>query len=309
MNKISSAGELEITGGGSFNTAGSLDNAGTINLGPGTLTVTAAYTQESTGTFDDGIGGLTPGTQFGQMNVTSAATPNGTLDISFLNSFQPALGQTFTIISSHSESGTFSTVTTPTITGSVTLQPPSYTTSGVAIATIKNSTTTVTSSVNPANVGQSITFTATVQAIAPQTGTPTGTVTFVDGTTTLGTGKLSSGVASYTTSNLALGPHSIVVEYPGDSNFASSDSSVLNQAVLNQSQTVLTSSVNPAVYGQSVTLTATVSSKVSVHRHAGRQREFHGRLNQPGNRGLDEWDGGVFIHESQDWLTVVHGGL
>jgi Bacterial Ig-like domain (group 3) len=263
LNTISTAGDLDIAGGGSFTTAGNLDNAGTISLGPGALTVTGGYTQASTGTFDEGIGGITPATQFGQINVTSAATLNGTLDIRLLNSFEPSLEQTFAIVSSHSESGKFSTVTTPTISTSVTFQPPSYAAAGVSLATIKNSSTTVTSSVNPATVGQSITFTATVQAIAPQTGTPTGQVTFMDGTTALQTVTLAGGTAVYKTSSLALGPHSITVDYSGDPNFAASDSSVLNQAVLYESQTTLSSSLNPSVSGQSVTLTATVSSKVS----------------------------------------------
>jgi len=46
----------------------------------------------------------------------------------------------------------------------------------------------LTSILNPSSLDQSVTFTATVAAVAPATGTPTGTVTFLDGTTTLGTG-------------------------------------------------------------------------------------------------------------------------
>src|SRR5207253_7996640 len=48
-------------------------------------------------------------------------------------------------------------------------------------------TTAVSSSVNPSVFGQSVTFTATVSAVAPGAGTATGTVTFKDGATTLGT--------------------------------------------------------------------------------------------------------------------------
>lgn len=73
-----------------------------------------------------------------------------------------------------------------------------------------NTTTTVTSSQNPSTYGQPVTFTATVTAVAPGGGTPTGTVTFYDGTTVLGTATLnSSGQATFTTSSLFIGTHPI----------------------------------------------------------------------------------------------------
>src|SRR5205814_1978449 len=76
--------------------------------------------------------------------------------------------------------------------------------------------TAVQSSVNPSVFGQSVTFTATSIVTLPGTGTPTGTVTFKDGATTLGTGALNgSGVATFSTSALSLArtrsPRSIVV--------------------------------------------------------------------------------------------------
>ena len=95
------------------------------------------------------------------------------------------------------------------------------------------STTTVASSLNPSTYGQSVTFTATV------TGTnasfsPTGTVTFMDGATTLGTGTLSgspTATTTLTTSALLAAAHSITAVYGGDTNFAGSTSSVLTQTV------------------------------------------------------------------------------
>src|SRR3989454_135881 len=123
-----------------------------------------------------------------------------------------------------------------------------------------NTTTTVASSVNPSVFGQSVTFTATVAAVAPGAGTPSGTVTFLDGATTLGTGTLSGGTATLTTSTLAVGSHSITASYGGDSNFNTSTSAVLTQTV-NKANTTTTvaSSANPSVFGQSVTFTATVA--------------------------------------------------
>ena len=123
-------------------------------------------------------------------------------------------------------------------------------------------TTSVTSAANPSVFGQSVTFTATVAAVAPGTGTPTGSVTFFVGETSLGSGTLlSPGVWTFSTATLGLGNHpSITADYSGDANFLSSNSAnfvqVVNQA---SSTTAVTSSVNPSVFGQSVTFTATVT--------------------------------------------------
>src|SRR5579859_4369763 len=82
-----------------------------------------------------------------------------------------------------------------------------------------STTTGITSSANPSVFGQSVTFTATVSPVAPGAGTPTGTVTFLDGGSPVGTGTLSGGVATFTTSALAVGSHTITTSYGGDTNF------------------------------------------------------------------------------------------
>jgi poly(3-hydroxybutyrate) depolymerase len=90
-------------------------------------------------------------------------------------------------------------------------------------------TTTVVSSQNPVNVGQSVTFTARV---TPQfSGTVTGNVAFYSGSTKLGQVSLSGGVASITTTSLTGGNDSITATYKGTSSFASSTSSVLSEVV------------------------------------------------------------------------------
>ncbi len=126
-----------------------------------------------------------------------------------------------------------------------------------------STTTGLVSSLNPSVSGQSVTFTATVAAVSPGSGTPTGTVTFDDNGTPLsdGTVTLSSGVASFTTSSLAVGTQSITAVYSGDTNFTISTSSAVSQIVnLASSTTALTSSANPSTSGQSVTFTATVAA-------------------------------------------------
>jgi outer membrane protein assembly factor BamB len=113
------------------------------------------------------------------------------------------------------------------------------------------------SSLNPANVGQSVTLTATVTPA-----TATGTATFFDGSTGLGSKAVSSGAATLSTAALAAGSHSLTAAYRGDANDAPSTSAVLTEvinAVLNPTTTTLNASPNPATPGQTVNLTATVS--------------------------------------------------
>jgi len=122
-----------------------------------------------------------------------------------------------------------------------------------------SSSTTVISSHNPSVFGQSVTFTATVAAGAPGSGTPTGTVTFKNGATVLGTAALGSGKATFSTSALAVGSHSITAVYGGSIDYGTSTSSVLTQTVNKAaSSTTVTSSLNPSTLGKSVTFTITV---------------------------------------------------
>ncbi len=123
--------------------------------------------------------------------------------------------------------------------------------------------TTVTSSLNPSVFGQSVTFTATVAAVPPGAGTPTGTVTFLDGGNPIITRPLSGGVATFTTSALVPGSHTITTSYAGDANFNGSTGSLTGNQVVNKANTTtptVTSSVNPSVFGQFVTFTATVTA-------------------------------------------------
>jgi hypothetical protein len=131
--------------------------------------------------------------------------------------------------------------------------------------TLAATTTTVTSSQNPSVAGQSVTFTAAVAGTSSNMTAPSGNVTFMDGTTSLGTGALNgNGIASFSTAALSVGSHSISAVYSGDTNFAGSSSTVLNQIVnavmLPATTTTVTSSQNPAAVGQSVTFTAAVAA-------------------------------------------------
>lgn len=121
-------------------------------------------------------------------------------------------------------------------------------------------TVAVNVSPNPSVFGQQIIATATVSASAPGSGTPTGTVTFLDGLTNLGTANLVNGQASFTISALTSGLHSIMATYGGDSSFSQNSSTAgitVNKA---STATSLISSANPSNFNQAVTFTVTVSA-------------------------------------------------
>jgi hypothetical protein len=128
-------------------------------------------------------------------------------------------------------------------------------------------TTKLVSSPNPSLVGQAVTFTATVNSAAGPP--PNGEIiTFNNGSVVLGTGSLSGGRASLTTSSLPLGTSTIAASYPGDATFAASTSPGLKQVVNPISKyatsTALVSNLNPSNYGQKVTWTATITSSGSI---------------------------------------------
>jgi hypothetical protein len=88
------------------------------------------------------------------------------------------------------------------------------------------------SSPNPSSAGQTVTFTTQVSAGVLGSGTPTGSVSYYDGSTLLGTGTLgSNGKAIFMTSGLSVGSHSIYEFYSGDSNFNPNSAPPITQVV------------------------------------------------------------------------------
>src|SRR5262249_49769533 len=110
------------------------------------------------------------------------------------------------------------------------------------------------SSASPAVAGQAVTFTATVAAVAPGRGTPTGTVTFRDGNVVLGTVAVGTGgKATFTTSFAAAGGHAITAVYSGDAAFVGSSQALteqVNAPTHTATTTSLLASANPARVGQ-----------------------------------------------------------
>jgi Bacterial Ig-like domain (group 3) len=250
----------------------------TSGLAIGSHTITATY--QPTGTFAASTAALT-------QVVTGYATTttiNSSLNPSVINQ-----SVTFTAILT-SPSGT-PTGSVQFSDGSTILGTQSLDTSGVATLTTSTLTTgshtitatyvptgtfaassatlmqtvqsgyptsiTLAGSPNPSISSQSVTFTATVTSA---NGTPTGTVQFTDGPIVLGTSPLSaSGVATFSTSTLSVGLHTIYATYVPTGSFAGSSTSI-SQTVNDVTDAInITSSLNPSTYGQPVTITAHVA--------------------------------------------------
>jgi hypothetical protein len=123
-----------------------------------------------------------------------------------------------------------------------------------------STSTNLTAAPNPADLGQSVTLTA---AVSPHpTGFSFGTVSLYSGESLLGSGNVnSSGVATFSTTSLAAGAHSLKAVYSGNAGFTGSTSNTFMETIrpLVSTTTALTAAPSPVDDGQSVTLTATVS--------------------------------------------------
>ena len=125
-----------------------------------------------------------------------------------------------------------------------------------------DTTTTLSPSDNPATVGQVVTFTAVVDAGG--NGTPTGTVTFdIDGQAQDPVDlQVVDGldVATFATSSLTQGTHTVSADYNGDDTFDVSSSDALDEQINAATTTTLTTSGSPATVGDNVTFTAVVAT-------------------------------------------------
>jgi hypothetical protein len=197
-----------------------------------TATVSASSTPSGTVTFYDGTTSLGEGTLNGSGVATYATT---------------ALSAgSHSITAAYGGNSTFA----PSTSAATTVM--------VSTSTLAATTTTLTASTNSVGAGESVNFSATVTPDSG-TGTPTGTVTFMNGTTAIGTGTLTGGAAGYSSSNLATGANSITAVYSGDSNFSSSTSTAVVVTV-----TTATPSFTIADSPASGTITAGQSAQTTI---------------------------------------------
>ena len=130
----------------------------------------------------------------------------------------------------------------------------------IAFPICRRTSTTVASSENPSPFGAPLTFTATVQAVPPAVGQPTGTVTFRKGSTTLGTASLVGGIATMTTATLDVGLSTVVAEYSGNATLDGSLGTIAQRVSGTPTVTAISASANPIHVGDSIILTATVQA-------------------------------------------------
>jgi hypothetical protein len=158
---------------------------------------------------------------------------------------------------------------------------------------------TLTSSANPSAANQSVTFTASVPSGV------TGTVTFTSGTTVLGTSTLTSGVATFSTSTLPTGNDPITATYNGDTN-NNSASANLTQVVGKPTLTVTVTTSGPSIYGNPVTITATVppSTTGTITFTSGGVTLGSGSVNPAGTVTIST----TILPVGNDPITASYGG-
>jgi hypothetical protein len=224
------------------NTALGLSTASPVYSQPETLTATV-----------HGPGAPQPGTPTGTVTFFDSSSPLGTagLDASGVARLTTAtLG-----LGAHSITASYSG--SAVYTGSTT---------GASSLTVSQaqSATGLSTSANPAPAGGSVTITAAITPVGPATGTPSGSATFFDGSTQLGTATLDGSGRASINRTLTFGSHQLSATYAGDGNFGPSDTSAspYTETVLNPSVTGIGSSAshNTAVVGTAVTFSAQVTA-------------------------------------------------
>jgi hypothetical protein len=138
---VASPGGMNVSGGsvfgigaitGNIDLTGGLLSPGAASKKAGELTLSGTYTQSGAGAFDVDLAGTTAGTQYDVLDITSTATLGGVLNVDLISGFKPSVGDTFDIIDYTSETGTFTTLSLPKLTGGDTWAI-SYNATGVVL--------------------------------------------------------------------------------------------------------------------------------------------------------------------------------
>jgi len=129
----------QLIGNGTF-TGPIRNNGGIVGPGhsPGKITVNGDYTQGANGTLNIEIGGAAAGTGYDQLQVSGTAALGGTLNLSLINGFRPAVGDVFPFILPGSFTGAFSTINTTGFTGQVNYSASAIT---ITILTVSGGST------------------------------------------------------------------------------------------------------------------------------------------------------------------------
>jgi hypothetical protein len=245
-------GAVQVNSGamlGGVGTVGAVTSTGGIispGDAPGVLK-TGSLTLDSNSTFAAELDGTAPGngtTGFDQVVASGPVDLGGaTLSATIGGGYIPTSGDQLTIIQNNSGSPITATFANLLEGGEVNISGSGFRItylggaagdSVVLTAVTTGTTTTLTSSTNPAVVGQSVTFTALVAPVSTGAGTPTGTVIFLANGTPIGTAAINpaTGLASITTATLGIGRTSVTAVFSSSNSLLqSSQSSPLTQTV------------------------------------------------------------------------------
>ena len=255
------------TGVGGVNLASDLTLTATTHTAAGTYAADAWSFHDATGNYADASGTVsdTIGKATLIIMANNASKVYGTANPAFTGSVTgQQTGDTFTETFA-TGAGLSSPVNiyaiVPSVTGTNLADYTQSVTDGTL--TISKAGTSTTLKVSHASVtpGQSVTLSA--QVVSQTTGTPSGTVSFYDGTALLDTETLVAGTASYSTTALAPGvTHVLTVVYIGDSNFSGSSSTsntTVTVAPLDFTMVLSGPSSQTVVPGSSITYKVTVT--------------------------------------------------
>lgn len=218
------------------------------NAGSAAFTATPGY-DLATGLGSPNVFALVNAPQWSALSITTSALLQGVVGSAYSQTFAASGGiapYTWSAVSGALPAGLSLAAATGVVSGTPTAAgvatftvqvADSASTPATATASLSltvagapvASSTALTSSSAVVGTGMSVTFTATVSGSG---GVPTGTVTFYNSTTSLGTGTLAAGVATLTTSFSAAGTETITATYGGDANFNGSTSPPLTETVL-----------------------------------------------------------------------------
>jgi glucuronoarabinoxylan endo-1,4-beta-xylanase len=217
-----------------------------------TITLTATVTSSSATAMPTGTVSFYDGVTLLGMQTLSAGS--GATATAVYTTTSLAAGATHNLTATFAGTSTLTTSTSTAVALVVNAAAPSAT------------TTMLSATPNPAAAGATVTLTATVTSTG---GTPTGSVSFLQGSTSLGTAMLVNGTATLPVSTLAAGAtYTLTASYAGDASFSSSTSNsvslVVTAAAPAATTLMLTATPNPVASGATVTLTATLASSAGM---------------------------------------------
>ncbi len=127
---VTVAAGATLTGAGTF--SGALQVNGTYSPGnsPAFVSQPGDIAIGTTGLLAMQIGGLTRGTDYDALSVGGHFSEGGTLSVSLINGFVPANGQTFDLFDWGLRTGTFATISLPTLDSSLTWDTSALYTTG-----------------------------------------------------------------------------------------------------------------------------------------------------------------------------------